>query len=100
MQQRQSLAARECAAQCGSKPKPIAWAPTVSSRSVSWSRPSLWVATSSLLHSRQKVAGRVVLGISDDLDAPTVSQRLVALGHAVAGVVRALGMYVGMKLTN
>ena len=48
----------------------------------------------------RKLAGRVVFGIANDLNPPAISQHLVALGHAVARVVGALGVHVRMNLAN
>src|SRR5262249_49658486 len=53
-----------------------------------------------LLHFAKYLSGRVFFGIADDLDPPSQLSNHIALGNAVEGVVRALGLNVGMNLAD
>ena len=46
---------------------------------------------------REQVAGRVILRIADDGDAPAVAADGLALGHGVDGVVGPLAVHVGLQ---
>ena len=46
------------------------------------------------------LAGGVIFGIADDLDAAAIFRNRIALGNGVRGVVRALGLNVGANLAD